>query len=222
MISSPPGPRVGLSMTHLLPGGVVPRVHGAWSPVPPRLCHFATPRSVRRLATLVAGAYTLRHPPNAWSPGVPALPGPCYWLVASGTPTGWRGGSLAAVLVCSSVRHYCLGGCSALSVCARLSRQVRRAGPVPLLVALPPCRPSLASLAMLVAGCPIRVSLVLACWYAIPCGLCVLRARSGCLFGACRLSVVCLCARRPAVVASPPLPLPFGARPSRGPLAGRL
>ena len=49
-------------MTHLLPGGGVRRVHRAWSPVPPRLPHFATPRSVRHLATVVAGAYPLRHP----------------------------------------------------------------------------------------------------------------------------------------------------------------
>ena len=27
--------------------------------------------------------------------GEPAPPGPCYWLVASDTPLGWRGGCLA-------------------------------------------------------------------------------------------------------------------------------
>ena len=37
---------------------------------------------------------------------------------------GWRGGCLAAGLVRGSVRHYCLGGCSALFVCARRSWQV--------------------------------------------------------------------------------------------------
>ena len=58
-------------------------------------------------------------------PGGSALPGPCYWLVASGTPVGWRGGCLALGLVRSAVRHYCLGGCSALVVCARRSRPVR-------------------------------------------------------------------------------------------------
>ena len=51
---------------------------------------------------------------------------------------GWRGGCLAAGLVRSAVRHFCLGGCSALLVCARRSRQIGRAGPVPLLVAPPP------------------------------------------------------------------------------------
>ena len=124
VISSPPGPSGGPFMTHLLPGGGVPRVHGARSPVPSRLPHFATPRSVRHLATVVAGAYPLRRPPDAWSPGLPAPPGPCYWLVASGSPMGWRGGCLAAGLVRSTVCYYCLGGCSTLVVCARRSRQV--------------------------------------------------------------------------------------------------
>ena len=125
VISSPPGPSGGPFMTHLLLGGGVPRVHGARSPVPPRLPHFATPRSVHHLAAVAAGAYPPRRPPNAWSPGVPAPPGPCYWLVASGTPLGWRGGCLAVGLVRGAVRHYCLGGCSALVVCARRSRPVR-------------------------------------------------------------------------------------------------
>ena len=115
-------------MTDLLPCGGVPRVHGAQSPVPPRLPHFATPRSVLHLATVVAGAYPVRLPPNARTPGVPAPPGPCYWLVASGTPLGWRGGCLDVGLVRGTVCHYCLGGCSALVVCARRSRQVRGFG----------------------------------------------------------------------------------------------
>ena len=59
---------------------------------------------------------------------MPAPLGPCYWLVARGTPLGWRGSCLAAGLVRGSVRHYCLGGCSALFVCARRSRQVSGAG----------------------------------------------------------------------------------------------
>ena len=33
---------------------------------------------MRHLATVVAGAYPLRRPPEAWSPGVLALRGPCY------------------------------------------------------------------------------------------------------------------------------------------------
>ena len=126
-------------MTHLLLGGGVPRVHGARSPVPPRRPHFPTPRSVRYLATLAAGAYPLRCPPNAWSPGMLALPGQWYWLVTSETPIGWRGGCLAAGLVRSAVRHYCLGRLGGRGRC--------RFWPHP-----PRC-PSLAPLAMLVGGC---------------------------------------------------------------------
>ena len=95
VISSPPGPSGGPSKTHLLPGGRVPQVHRARSPVPPRLPRFATPRSVHQFAAVAAGAYPPRCPPNAWSPGAPAPPGSCYWLVASGTPLGSRGGCLA-------------------------------------------------------------------------------------------------------------------------------
>ena len=103
-------------MTHLLPGGGVPRVHGARSPIPPRFPLFAIPRSVHHLAAVAEGAYPPRRPPNVC---------PCYWLVASGTPLGWRGGCLAAALVRGAVRYYCLGGCSALFLCARRSRPVQ-------------------------------------------------------------------------------------------------
>ena len=60
--------------------------------------------------------------------------------------------------------------------------------------------------ALCVAGRPVRVSLVLARWYAIPRGLCVLRARSGCPSGIPRVSFACACAR--ALAASAPLPPP--------------
>ena len=86
VISSPPGPSGGPSKTHLLPGGGVPWVHRARSPVLPRLPRFATPQSVHQFAAVAAGAYPPCCPPNAWSPGAPAPPGPCYWLVATGTP----------------------------------------------------------------------------------------------------------------------------------------
>ena len=72
VISPPPGPSGGPSKTHLLPGGGVPRVHRARSPVPPGLPRFATPRSVHGFAAVATGAYPLHHPPNAWSPGAPA------------------------------------------------------------------------------------------------------------------------------------------------------
>ena len=125
-------------MTHLLPGGGVPRVHGARSPVPPRLPLSATPRSVCHLATIVAGAYPLRNPPNVWSPGLPAPPGPCYWLVASGTLLGWRGGCLAVGLVRATVCHYCLGN-AVPWWCVRSTRgRSGGLGPVPV-PASPPC-----------------------------------------------------------------------------------
>ena len=124
VISSPAGPSGGSFVTHLLPGGQVPQVHGAPSPIPPWLPHFATPRSICPLATVVTGAHPLRRPPDAWLPGLPELLGRCYWLVASKPFTSWRGGCLAAGLVRSTVCCYCYGGCSALVVCVRRSRQV--------------------------------------------------------------------------------------------------
>ena len=59
-----------------------------------------------------------------WLPGLQAPPGPCYWLVPSGSLMGWRRGRLAAGLVRSTVCYYCLGWCSALVVCVRRFRQV--------------------------------------------------------------------------------------------------
>ena len=50
------------------------------------------------------------------------------------------------------------------------------------------------------------MSLILARWYAIPCGLCVPRARSGCPSGFSPVSFVCVCAH--ALVASAPPPPP--------------
>ena len=78
-------------------------------------------------------------------------------------------------------------------------------GPVPGVVSLsfPPPRPACSALR--VAGRPVRVSLTLARWYAIPRGLCVPRARSGCPSGSPRVSLSCVCARALAVSAPPPL-----------------
>ena len=77
-------------------------------------------------------------------------------------------------------------------------------GQVPGVVSLPfpPSRP--ACPALRVAGRPVRVSLGLACWYAIPRGLCVPRARSGCPSGSPRVPFACVCARAPAAYAPPP------------------
>ena len=111
-------------MTHLLPGGGVPWVHEARSPVPPRLPLFANPRSVRHLETVAAGSTDYVAPQTRGRPGCRCRQGTCYWFVASGTPMGWRGGCLAVGLVRGSVCHYCLGRCSAVFVCARRSRPV--------------------------------------------------------------------------------------------------
>ena len=74
-------------------------------------------------------------------------------------------------------------------------------GPVPGVVSplLPPSRPAYPALR--VAGRPVRVSLILARWYAIPCCLCVPRAWSGCPSGGPRVSFSCVCARALAVSA---------------------
>ena len=56
---------------------------------------------------------------------MPALMGPCYWIVAGGTPVGWRGGCLALGMVRGALRHYCFGRCSSPVVCVRRSRLVR-------------------------------------------------------------------------------------------------
>ena len=81
-------------------------------------------------------------------------------------------------------------------------------GPVPGVVSppFPPSRP--ACPALCVAGRPVRVSLNLARWYAIPRDVCVLRARSGCPSGcpACPFRVCALTLpRRPL----PPPSLPW-------------
>ena len=88
--------------------------------------------------------------------------------------------------------------------------------PVPGVVSppFPSSRP--ACPALRVAGPLVRVSLTLARWHAIPRGLCVPRARSGCPSGCPRVPFACVCAR--ALAASPP-PSPgwCGVRTSRGP-----
>ena len=129
---------------------------------------------------------------------------------------GWRGGCLALELVRGALRHYCLGGCSALVVCVRRWRPVSAGlGTVLGVVSspFPPARPAFPVLC--VAGRPVWVSLILARWYAIPCGLCVPRARSGCPSGFPRVSFVCLCARSLAASATPPPPRAGVARAPR-------
>ena len=209
-------------MTHLLPGGGVPRVHGAQSPVPPRLPHFASPRSVHHLAAVAPGAYPPRRPLNAWSPGAPAPPGPCYWLVGSGTPLGWRGGWLAVGLVLARCATTALAGAVPRS-CVRDARgRFGGLGPVSGVMSspFPPSRPAFPALC--VVGRSVRVSLIIARWYAIPCGLFVPWARRVALLvlPVCPLCV-CVCSRSHSVRAPPPSPGWCGACTWRGPGAGR-
>ena len=209
-------------MTHLLPGGGVPRVHGARSPVPPRLPLFATPRSVRHLATVAAGAYPLSRPPNAWSPGVPAPLGPCYRLVTSGTPLGWRGGCRAAGLVPGWVRHYCLGGCRALYVCAQCSRQVSGvgAGAEFCVIPVPPLPPRVFRAACCRSfrqGVPYPSPLVRHCMRSVhSAGLVRLP-----LWYSPRAFCLCVRSRSRGVRALPPSPGGCGARTWGGSDAGR-
>ena len=89
--------------------------------------------------------------------------------------------------------------------CVRGARgRFGRFGPVPGVVSppFPPSRP--ACPALRVAGRPVRVSLTLARWYAIPRGQCVLGVLSGCPSGSTRVPFACVCARAPAASASPP------------------
>ena len=93
-------------------------------------------------------------------------------------------------------------------------------GPVPGVVSLPfpPSRP--ACPALRVAGRPVRVSLTLARWYAIPRGLCIPRARSGCPSGSPRVPFGCVCARAPAASAPPPPLGGVACRPRAVPALG--
>ena len=94
-------------------------------------------------------------------------------------------------------------------VCAALSAGLGRWGRcrVLCLSRSPPSRPAFPALR--VAGGPVWVSLTLARWYAIPCGLCFPRAWSGCPSGIPRVPFACVCA--PALAASAPfLPPPVG------------
>ena len=104
-------------------------------------------------------------------------------------------------------------------VCAALAACSGGLGPVPGVVSLPfpPSRP--ACPALRVAGRPVRVSLTLARWYAIPRGLCVPQARSGCPSGSPRVPFACVCARAPAASAPPP-PGWCGVRTSRAQALG--
>ena len=93
-------------------------------------------------------------------------------------------------------------------VCAALAAGSGGSGQflVSCLPRFPLSRPACSALC--VAGRPVRVSLTLARWYAIPCGLCVPLTRSACSSGNPRVTFVCVCAlvlpRRPLPPPHPP------------------
>ena len=215
VISSPPGPSGGPPKTHLLPCGGVPRVHRARSPVPPRLRSFATPRSVHQFAAVAAGAYNRVAPPMPGRPGrrrrraraTGLSPvGPSWADAEAALPRGWGVAQCATTALAGAVPCPCVRGAC---------RLFGGLGPVPGVVSLPfpPSRP--ACPALRVAGRPVRVSLTLARWYAIPRGLCFLRARSGCLSGSPRVLFACVCARAPAASPLPPPWVVWGAHLAR-------
>ena len=134
---------------------------------------------------------------------------------------GWREGCLAVGLVRGAVRHYCLGGCSALVVCARRSRPVRGGRGRCRVLSLP--------------RFPLPAPRFPRCvWRAVPSG-CPLSSLAGtrfhevCAFRGLRpvaLLVFPACPLRVHALAPPQCPPPpslgrCGARTSRGPGAGR-
>ena len=120
-------------------------------------------------------------------------------------PRGWRGGCLALGLVRSAVRHYCLGGCSALFVYARRSRPVRR-GRAGAWCRVFPVSPFPPRVSRAVCGGPSRPG--------VPCPRSLVRHSMGSLrsAGSVRLPfwhsprVLCVCLRsRSRGVCAPPL-----------------
>ena len=193
VISSPPGPSGDPFMTHLLPGGAVSRVNRAQTSVLSRLPPFATSRSVCYLATRLQALTYYAAPLVLGGLGRRRRRARATGLMLVGAT--WAGA--VAPLVPWQVQ-------CPVGVCAALAApQGVRAGAGARIRLLPPASP-----AVRVAGCPFRVYLVLACWYVIPGGLCVLRAWYSCPSGARRVPVLWPCARASAVSASPPAPFP--------------
>ena len=137
--------------------------------------------------------------------------GPPWAGAEAALPRGWGVAQCATTALAGAVPRPCVRGARG---------RFGRLGPVPAVVSLPfpPSRP--ACPAPRVAGRPVRLSLTLARWYAIPRGLCVPRARSGCPSGSPLVPFGCVCARAPAASAPPP-PAWCGVRTSRGPGTGR-
>ena len=137
--------------------------------------------------------------------------GPPWAGAEAALPRGWGPAQCATTALARAVPRPCVRGARG---------RIGGLGPVLGVVSLPfpPSCPGCPALR--VAGRSVRVSLTLARWYAIPRGLCILRARSGCPSGSPRVPFACVCARAPAASAPPP-PGWCGVRTSRGPGSGR-
>ena len=121
---------------------------------------------------------------------------------------GWRGGCLAAGLVPSTVCYYCLGGCSALVVCARRAGQVSGVGAGAGSRLSLPSRPSRCMLWGVPSGCPFPSPA------GMPFGPVALRVCAACLLRVCALLL-------PLRTHLFPPPGRYGARTTRGSGAGR-
>ena len=203
-ISSPPGPSGGPAKTDLLPGGGVPGFTGLGAPSLPGFpvsplpgqCINSQPwlrALTHRVAPLMRGRPGRRRR-RARATGLSPV-GPPWAGAEAALPRGWGVAQCATTALAGAVPRPCVRGARG---------RFGGLGPVPGVVSLPfpPSRP--ACPALRVAGRPVRVSLTLACWYAIPRGLCVPRARSGCPSGSPRVPFECECARAPAASAPPP------------------
>ena len=104
--------------------------------------------------------------------------GPPWACAEAAFPRGWGVALCATTASAGAVPRPCVRGARG---------RFGGLGPVAGVVSLPfpPSRP--ACPALRVAGRPVRVSLTLARWYAIPRRLCVPRARSGCPSGSTRV-----------------------------------
>ena len=189
---------------HLLPGGGVPRVHRARSPFPPWLSVSPPPGQcinwqpwlralTHRVAPLMRGRPGRRRC-RARATGLSPV-GPPWAGAEAALPRGWGVAQCASTALAVAVPGPCVRGARS---------RFGGLGPVPGVVSLsfPPSRP--ACPALRVAGCPVRVSLTLARWYAIARGLCVPQARSSCPSGSPRVPFACVCARAPAASAPAP------------------
>ena len=134
-----------------------------------------------------------------------------------GPLVGWRGGCLAVGPVRGAMRHYCLGGCSALVMCVWRSWPVRGGWGRCWVLCLP-CFPLPAPRFLrcvwrvVPSGCPLS-SLAGTPFHAV-CAFRGLGPVALLVFPACPL---CVCARALAASAPPPSPGWCGARTSRGP-----